>query len=471
MSELNTQFSSDFTDACLKETLDVIRGEVDRAEAVFRGDETNHLRLGDGRITQAASVVEGRVAVRVVVGGREGRSTTSALTKECLAECARLAAARARQASPPVAGRDALVAPPAPIEPAPEWAVNHQTAHLDAETKGQWLAEGVRAHARDGLALAGRFHSGLSTRAVHSTTGTNAYHQGSWADLSLSALERPAGHQASSFRSYFGAEISAAVVDEMQETVRHECHRAHDPVEVELGPWDVVLAPAAVADLLNWLGTIGFRSRAFDDGTSFVANRIGESITGSVVTIFDDGRMPHRVGVPVPFDAEGQPKRRVSLVEGGVAKGIVHDTRSGHCAGLSSTGHAGGDSSFDTGGGSMPSHLHLAPGTSSLEGLIGSVDRGLFITRFHYVNGMIAPRRAVMTGLLRDGAFLIEGGRLGRSVRSMRFTEPMLEAFARIADPSGLSREVQAFSEWGNSQVSYVVPAMRIPGFTFTSGR
>ena len=105
------------------------------------------------------------------------------------------------------------------------------------------------------------------------------------------------------------------------------------------------------------------------------------------------------------------------------------------------------------------------------EDLIGQVERGLFITRLHYVNGMIEPRRAVMTGLLRDGAFLIEDGKLRHAVQTLRFTDSILEAFARIPGEGGVSRSVEAHTSWFNPRTCHVAPYLYVPKLAFTSGR
>ena len=99
------------------------------------------------------------------------------------------------------------------------------------------------------------------------------------------------------------------------------------------------------------------------------------------------------------------------------------------------------------------------------------VNRGLLITRLHYVNGMLEPRRAVMTGLLRDGAFLIEGGKLGRAVETLRFTDSILEAFARVPDLDCLSAQLEAHNSWFGPDQCFVAPWMLIPRLRFTSGR
>jgi predicted Zn-dependent protease len=352
--------------------------------------------------------------------------------------------------------------------PAPH-AWDETTARLAAPDKERWLADALAAHRRDDLALAGRFHTGVRSMAVRSTTGVDAWHAGTFCDLSLSSLERPAGHRASSFRASLDARATEERVRALADETRAECGRARDPAAIEPGAWDVVLAPAAVADLLTWLSMIGFSSRAWEDGLSFVEDRVGERVTGEAVTLVDDGAMPHGVGVPLPIDAEGQARRRVTLLEAGVARGVVHDTRSARRAGCAATGHAIGVSLFGTGG-AEPSHLTFEPGQATPDELIAKVDRGLFVTRFHYVNGMIEPRRAVMTGLLRDAAFLIEGGRLTRAVTPLRFTDSVLEAFARIPGPGAVGRALESHGEWISGACT-VCPHLLIPALRFTSGR
>lgn len=465
---MSGKFGEAYVSERLERALRAARHDADGVEALFRGQEASFMRLAEAAIIQAADVVEGKVTVRAVVGGREARVVTTDLSDGGLEACARLAVARAREVA--AGGETARLAEPEDAPATLPEAMDAATAGLDAETKGRWLAAGLAAHAKDGLALAGRFHTGALTLAVRSTAGVRAYHHGSFSELSLSSLQRPAGHRASSYRARTDARIDEETVAALVQATRAECHLAHDPVGVELGAWDVVLAPAAVAEILMWLGDIAFTSRSMDDGMSFVEGHVGERVTGEAVSIVDDGSMPHGVGVPLPFDAEGLPKRRTSLVEGGIARGIVHDSASARRAGCRSTGHAALADELPTSG-SKPTHLHLEPGDATPEALIGQMDRGLLVTRLHYVNGMIEPKRAVMTGLLRDAAFLVEGGRVVRAVETMRFTDSILEAFARIPNRQAISRDLEAHTGWFDPWGCQVAPWVLVPGLRFTSGR
>jgi predicted Zn-dependent protease len=459
-------FPRDSVDGWLDRALRAADG-VEGVEAHFSGHASSLLRLAESRVVQAGHVAEGELTVRIVAAGREAWASTHDLTGTGIQACVAAAMTTARWAPAPDQPFELPVPTGAPREVPDAW--DGSTARLDASTKERWLAPSLQAHRTDDLALAGRFHSGTRVRAVRSSTGVRAWHAGSYVDLALSSLERPAGHRASSYRTRSDARVGEALVQGLAEETRQECHRAHDPIDLDPGAWDVVLAPAAVADLLGWLAQTGFSSKAYEDGQSFVEGKVGEPVTGAQVTLIDDGTMPHRIGVPMPFDAEGQPRQRVTLVEHGVARSIVHDTRSARRAGTCTTGHARGVDLFTTGG-SEAAHLHFEPGEAELDELVGQVDVGLLVTRLHYVNGLIDPRRAVMTGLLRDAAFLIEDGRPTRAVRSLRFTDSILEAFARIPGARGVGRQLESVGSWEPGH-STVCPHLLVRGLRFTSGR
>lgn len=461
-----SSFSRSWLSDRLQKALE-LHQECDGLQASFVGQEADLMRLAGASIIVAAKTTIGTIAVRAVVGGAEGTSTTTDLSDEGITRCARRAVEQAKCIPTPTP-----VALPAPqeIAPAPSWALAPEVLTLDTAAKRSWLEEAFAAHRRDNLDLAGRFNTGLRTLAVRSTRGVDAFHQGSFVDLSLSSLQHPAGHGASSTRELLDASLSRHELEELLQEVRRECHAAHDPVEIEPGEWDVVLSPTALASLLGWLSTIGFSSDAVENGTSFMCGRLGTPITGAHVDLTDDGAMPLGRGLPAPFDAEGLPRTRVELIRGGVASATVHTSVSAGRAGAQPTGHTFPSSLFSPSVGHA-AHLHFGGGDASVESLIGSVERGLFVTRFHYVNGATDPRNAVLTGLLRDATFLIVDGALTRAVTPLRFTDSMLEAFARIPGRSGISSARAPVPGTHGTDFSYLCPHVLIRGLKFTSGR
>jgi len=240
--------------------------------------------------------------------------------------------------------------------------------------------------------------------------------------------------------------------------------RGREAVALEPGPRDVVLAPAAVAELLEWMALASFGARSVLDGTSLLAGRAGELLVSPRISLSEV------IGAgDVPFDTEGSPRQSIDFFRQGVAGLPVTDLVSAArlADGRGSTGHAApltpqGDSTDP-----VPSHLHLAPGDQREEELIAAVERGVYVTRLHYVNGLLDTRRATMTGMTRDGTFLIEGGQLGRAVKNLRFTDSILDALgdARLG---GIGREAATVPTWWSSAGQVETPALLLRGFQFT---
>ncbi|MFN2231126.1 MAG: TldD/PmbA family protein, partial [Anaerolineae bacterium] len=235
--------------------------------------------------------------------------------------------------------------------------------------------------------------------------------------------------------------------------------RGRNPTEVEPGTYTVILEEDAVADMLFTLGRLGLGALSVQEGRSFMNGRFGQCITGEKITIWDDGHDTR--GIVQPFDYEGVPKQRVTLIEEGIAKAVVYDSfTAGREEGKTSTGHSLPAPNMI---GPMPLNLFLAPGVASKGEMLASTERGVWVTRFHYTNP-VHPVKAVLTGMTRDGTFLIEKGEITRPLKNLRFTQGILEAFAAA---SMLGAELKLIvAGWGGSATC--VPALKIDGFRFT---
>jgi predicted Zn-dependent protease len=188
-------------------------------------------------------------------------------------------------------------------------------------------------------------------------------------------------------------------------------------------------------------------------------NRIGKKAMSAPVSIWDDGIDPQ--GLPAPFDFEGVPKQRVDIVCEGMALGPVYDRYTARKAGKTSTGHALPPAWRSLG--PIPTNLFMAPGEASLEELIRSTERGLYITRFWYTR-LVHPRDCVVTGMTRDGVFQIEHGELAAPVKNLRFTQSYVQALDQV---EALGKESRLLvSSYGT--IAARVPAVKIDGFHFT---
>jgi predicted Zn-dependent protease len=193
------------------------------------------------------------------------------------------------------------------------------------------------------------------------------------------------------------------------------------------------------------------------EGRSFLNGHFGEQLVGENITLWDDGLDP--AGVPMAFDFEGVPKRRVTFFDRGIARDVVYDSYTAGREGKESTGHAlPAPNTY----GPLPLNLFLAPGDADQAALLRGIDRGLWVTRFHYVN-VVHPTKAILTGMTRDGTFLIEDGEITRPVHNLRFTQSVLEALSQV---EAIGRDAQMLQdELGGTRVS----GLRIGQFTFSS--
>ena len=225
--------------------------------------------------------------------------------------------------------------------------------------------------------------------------------------------------------------------------------------ELPPGRYEVVLEPACVADMVEFVVGHGFNARAHAEGQSFV--ELGRAQLDQAITLWDDALDPRAVGRA--FDAEGTPKRRLDLVEEGVCLALAHDRRTAKRAGgtTESTGHAGGGNS-----GGICTNLFLAPGTSPAADLVASVERGLLVTEFWYTR-ILDPRTLVVTGLTRSGTFLIENGQVSGGVRNLRFTQSYVEALAP-GNVRGVGDDARLFGG------DFHVPSLHLASWNFTGG-
>ncbi len=240
--------------------------------------------------------------------------------------------------------------------------------------------------------------------------------------------------------------------------------RSQAAADIEPGEYEVVLEPECVASMMVFLSVYGFNAKQVIEGQSGI--RLGEAQFDPVVSIWDDATAPESLGVP--FDADGTPKRRLDLVRAGVSNALAHDRRTARKMGTESTGHAGPESDA---WGPVAYNVFLGPSDPSFGAgtadLIASTSRGLLVTTFNYCR-ILDPKTQVVTGLTRNGTFLIEDGKVRGGVRNLRFTQSFLEALAP-GNVLGISREARfADSEFGPGLVH--CPALRLGSWRFTGG-
>ena len=217
----------------------------------------------------------------------------------------------------------------------------------------------------------------------------------------------------------------------------------------------MILEPAAVLDLVGQMFG-DFSATAIRDGRSFLNDRIGKQIFGPNITIHDDAWHPLQSGAP--FDGEGVPRQRLTLVENGVVRDIAYCRQAAALAGVMPTGHG---FPLPNEYGEAPANIVIAGGDSSVEKMIASTERGILVTRLWYIRE-VDPYEKIFTGMTRDGTFLVEGGQVTAGVRNFRFNQGLMEMLSNV---EALSPSVRAS---GEETFDMVTPAMQVRDFNFT---
>ena len=390
------------------------------------------------------------VTVRVVrAGGRTGVVSIHTDDPAAVATAATQAAALADLA--PADEEYPGLAGPAPVGAVP---VDDDTFNATPQQRGA-AVRAILDEVPEDFSAAGAYRTTAAELAVFTSAGQRAYAPTSFANLSMVV----AGPTSSGWSEAGGRAMSDMDPAASGRRAVAKAAAGRDPVEVPAGSWPVILEAPAVATVMQFLSYLGFGGRSWLEGRAFTSERLGEPVVDSRLTLVDDAMSPASTGAP--FDYEGTPKQRVELIKDGVAAAVVHDRHSAKRAGVESTGH-----------GLPPPNTHgplamdplLQPGVDgSVADLISRCERGLLVTRFHYTN-VVHPKETSITGMTRDGTFLIEDGRITSGVRNLRFTQPILAALEHI---DGLSTETSFASEIFEAGARF--PALALPAFQFNS--
>jgi predicted Zn-dependent protease len=424
------------------------RAGATEAEALVMAEDAALTRFANSQIHQNVAETNVAVNLRFVIGRRVGVASSGRTDDEGLRRLADNAAAIARV----VEELEDWGGLPAPT-PVEDVAAAYAPATADASP--ELRAEGVRAviAAADtaGVTAYGSFSTGTETTAVASTTGIRAAGTRTVAQLLTVSMGPDGGTGYAESAAVDATTIDAAAIGR---EAADKARATANAVAVDAGDYPVVLDEYAVVDLLDMLGYLGFSALAVQEGRSFV--EVGKRIGSDLVTIVDDGRDP--AGLPMAFDYEGVAKQRVPLLEAGICRGVVYDAQTAARDGVTSTGHGlPAPNSY----GPFPLNQVMTAGTASREELLGGLDRGLLVTRFHYTNP-VHPKLAIVTGMTRDGTFLVEGGRIVAPVRNLRYTQSYLDAMAGTVAVASARKTLKGFLG------GVVVPAVRIEGWTFT---
>jgi PmbA protein len=416
-------------------------------EAIFGAHREALTRFANNTIHQNVSEQTQMLSVRVQPDGKTARASTNRLDAASIRSAVAESIALSKAAS-----ADPELLPLA--EPAPITEVNRfdrATAQTGPVERARAVAEAIRLVEGAGQTAAGIYSTGQNVEALFNSQGIAAWHAETMANFSITAM---AGNSSGWAK---GSAVTAGTVDPvaMARTASEKARLSYDPHEIPPGRYTVILEPAAVLNLVGQMFG-DFSATAMEDQRSFLTDRLGTKLFGENIHIYDDVAHPLQAGVP--FDGEGVPRRRLTLVDAGVPRELAYSRASAHRAGVQPTGHG---YPLPNEAGEAPANIVIAGGKTSVDEMIASVDRGILVTRLWYIRE-VEPFAKMMTGMTRDGTFLIEGGRVVCGVRNFRFNHGIIDLLNNV---EAMSPSVRAS---GEEAFDMVVPAMKVNNFHFT---
>ncbi|HEX6872819.1 MAG TPA: metallopeptidase TldD-related protein [Micromonosporaceae bacterium] len=464
--EEREQMTEVSTEQTAAQVIDLVRSANPRAQAEVVVDRVDRAltRFANSYIHQNVAESTGTVRLRLHLDGRTANGSTTRIDRDGLATLVdtTVAAARHCPRDPQWPG----LAPQAPTGATGD--ADPDTAYAPPRAR----AERVRAFvdAAGGLETAGYCATARWVRGFANSAGQTAWAQ--TAEAAMDGIARTGGADGV-------ARLTSTRLDQLDGAVLGARAAAKARASVGAQPlapgrYEVVLEPTAAVDLIYFLGVYGFNAKAMAEQRSFV--ELGAAQFDPAITLLDD---PFQAGgAALPFDIEGTPRRRLALIERGISLALTHDRRTAVQLGGTSTGHATPPVPSIGSPGPLAPNLHLLPGggaaatevdspaaDSAVLDLVTGVRRGLLVTDNWYTR-VLDPRTLVVTGLTRNGVWLIENGEITTPVQNLRFTQSYPDALAAGAVLGVGSHAVPLPTGWEAS--AHRVPALRLASWNYT---
>jgi PmbA protein len=435
-------------------------------EVTIAGGHSALTRFANNTIHQNVAEENYVVSVRPVIDGRTARATTNKLDDEGLKRVVASAEALTRVQQPdadllPMAGTDETKhsGPTAPSR------YFDGTAAVTPQDRAAAVHNMVAIAKAAKLTAAGIYSSSQSVEALLNSRGVFQFHRQTSSEISITML----GGDSSGWQKQNSPDSANLRPEELAETATRKAERSASPKEEPAGKYTVILEPAAVLDLAGFM-FFDWGGLAILDQRSFLNNRIGTKLFGDNITVHDDAY--HQLQSGPAFDGEGVPRQRVTLVDKGVVQNLVYARgtaekmkKSEHAAKVGAVRPTGHGFSLPNEMGEMPLNIVFAPAATSqqktVDEMIASTERGILVTRLWYIRE-VDPYEKILTGMTRDGTFLVEGGRIRHGVRNFRFNESIIHMLSNVRE---MGTPVRAS---GEESFYMVVPAMKVGEFNFT---
>jgi len=436
---------------------------VSEVEVLFSSTGYSLTRFANNTIHQNVSELNQVASIRVAFDGKTARATTNRFDDESLKRAVQSAEsiARVQESDPDRLPMAKAGEGKSEVKPRSRWF--DETAALTPADRAEAVGRIVGVAKKNKLVTAGIYSSSESAEAVVNSNGLNVFHRQSSAEVSITML---AG-DSSGWQKANSPDVKNVDPVGLAEVAAKKAVDSRAPQELAPGKYTVILEPAAVLDLVGFMFW-DFGGLAILDQRSFLNNRIGTRLFGENITIVDD--VDHPLQSNAPFDGEGVRRSRVSLVESGVIRNLVYARTSAERMRKSEYAAKVGQIVHTGHGFPLPNEIGEAPvnvvflthgGEQSVAEMVAGTDRGILITRLWYIRE-VDPYEKILTGMTRDGTFLVENGKVKHGIRNFRFNQSLIEMLNHV---EVMGQPVRAS---GEESFDMVAPAMKVRGFNFT---
>ena len=328
------------------------------------------------------------------------------------------------------------------------------TANFTPLNRAQLVKQLIKEVNQRGYEAAGAFKTEESTILVANSEGVFAFDRGTKVDFNC-VITRD---NSTAHTSFMNSDINNFNINKITDELLDTALKNVEQIEIDPGVYTVILSPEAVAEILNYAGYTAFNGKTIMEGKSFICNNEGKKIFPETVTVSDDPF--DELTMPLPFDLVGYPREKIYLIKDGVVKDGVYD----HLTALKYNKKCTGNtlSPEQASFGALPFNLVMKEGDSTIDEMISGTKKGIYISRFHYVN-ILNPMSIQLTGMTRNGTFLIEDGKLGRAIKNMRFNTSVVDMLKAV---DMISKERQAKEGFIGPTVA---PYLRTNNFIFSS--
>ncbi|MGP8157029.1 MAG: TldD/PmbA family protein, partial [Candidatus Acidiferrales bacterium] len=420
---------------------------AEETEVEITSESSALTRFANNTIHQNVAERTLSISVRAVVDGRTARASTNKTDEESLRRAVAAAVSLARN-TPEIP--DLL-----PMLRAQKYRKVARffpaTAAATPQGRARAVARVCKMAEKTKQTAAGIFSSGSVQCVLVNSKGLFVRHEQTRAEFSVTILEE----NSSGWAKSNSPDIREIHPDALAESASRKAASSRQPRELPPGHYTAILEPPAVLDLVGFL-FYDFAGTAVLDKRSCLTGRMGKKIFGENISIWDDAYHPLQTGAP--YDGEGVPRQKVLLVDRGATKNLVYARATAKKMKAKPTGHG---FSLPNEYGEAPMNLVFAGGDRSVDEMVRSTERGILVTRLWYIRE-VDPYEKILTGMTRDGTFLVENGRVAGGIRNFRFNQSILEMLAHV---EMLGPAVRAA---GEESFEMVVPAMKVRDFHFS---